>query len=137
MMEKQAFTLIEMVVVCLIIGVLMAIGIPSYYRSAETAKCKEAMQTLNTISSGAFAFYAENNTFTGISVPVINTQSGVNIVNNADWTYSAAATGGGIGFTITGTRLKGPHQAAGNTVISLDQNHVWAGPYPRDNPGNF
>ncbi|MFH1062351.1 MAG: prepilin-type N-terminal cleavage/methylation domain-containing protein [Candidatus Omnitrophota bacterium] len=136
MHKNQAFTMIEMVVAVVIVGVLLGIGIPSYFRSAEIAKCKEAMSTLNAMASSAFAFYAENDTFAGLSVAAINIQSGVSVVNNADWTYLVTSATSS-GFTLTSTRLRGPHQAAGNTTIILDQDYNWTGTYPHADPGNF
>ena len=62
-------------------------------------------------------------------------KSGVNIANNADWTFVPAVTNSGSGFTLTATRLRGPH-GAGTTII-LNQDYAWAGTYPYANPGNF
>ncbi|MBU1086849.1 MAG: prepilin-type N-terminal cleavage/methylation domain-containing protein [Candidatus Omnitrophica bacterium] len=138
MHKNTGFTLVEIVVVCAIIAILLAVGLPSYFRSTEIAKCQQATNTLKTLSDGAFDFYAENDTFAGLSVAAINAQSGISIVNNADWAYVAAPTGAmGTGFLLTSTRLRGPHQTDGNTTILLDQDYVWAGTYPYTDPGNF
>jgi len=135
MHKNTGFTMIEIVVVCLIISILLGIGIASYLKSSEIAKCNEAKSTLKVISTAAYDFYAENETFTGLTLAAINAQSGVNIVNNDDWTYLPAATNGGSGFTLTATRQKGPH-GSGTTII-LDQDYAWSGTYPYADPGNF
>jgi prepilin-type N-terminal cleavage/methylation domain-containing protein len=137
MRKHQGFTLVEIVIVCLIIGIILAIGVPSYFRSVEVAKCKEAMRNLQTMYTAAFDYYAENNsTFAGLTIAAINTQAGVYIVNNPDWTYGVGNLTSST-FTFTSTRLTGAHVAAGHITITLDQDSNWAGSYPHDDPGNF
>ena len=54
------FTLIELIVVVLIIGVLAAAGIPRYQKTVETAKAEEA-QTLLRLVYNANRMYVINN----------------------------------------------------------------------------
>jgi len=135
MHKNSGFTMIEIVAACVIIAIILAIGIPSYISSMEIAKCNKAMGILKSITTAAYDFYAEFDTFTGINIAAINTQAGSSIVNNTDWTFAATPTGGGSGITAIATRLKGPHGAGG--TITLDQDYVWAGTYPYTDPGNF
>ena len=54
---KQGFTLIELMVVVLIIGILSGIALPQYQRSVEKARTAEAMLTTKNIVDAA-AIYA-------------------------------------------------------------------------------
>lgn len=50
--NKKGFTLIEVLVVVLILGILAAIALPSYSRSVEKSRTSEAVQVLSTIALG-------------------------------------------------------------------------------------
>jgi len=50
MFNKKAFTLIEMLVVVLIIGILAAIALPQYEIAVESSKVSEAVSNLSTIA---------------------------------------------------------------------------------------
>lgn len=50
--KKKGFTLIEVLVVVLIIGILATIAFPSYTKAVEKSRAREAVQVLSTISLG-------------------------------------------------------------------------------------
>jgi len=49
MKRKAAFTLIELLIVIIIVGVLAGIGMPLFFRNAERAQGAEALNILGTI----------------------------------------------------------------------------------------
>ena len=65
-MIKRAFTLIELIVVIIIVGILAAVGISQYSKTVEKGRGAEAMTGLGQIRKLAFAYYLENGTFTGM-----------------------------------------------------------------------
>lgn len=60
---KLAFTLVELMVVIIIIGLLAAIAMPSYQKYTMTAKLAEAYQGIDNIRKKQYAYFAEFNEF--------------------------------------------------------------------------
>lgn len=61
MKNKKGFTLLELLVVVLIIGILAAAAMPQYRRAVEKARSSEAITTLKSIEESVYRIlYAEN-----------------------------------------------------------------------------
>lgn len=71
---KKAFTLLELVVVVIIIGVLATLGIQQYGRAIEKSRGAEAKQILGQIRSTAAAYRLENN---NSCIGFTNTRAGI------------------------------------------------------------
>ena len=57
---KQGFTLIELMVVVLIIGILSAIAMPQYTKAVEKARVSEALAVVDGIRKGVDLYVLEN-----------------------------------------------------------------------------
>jgi type IV pilus assembly protein PilA len=77
---EGGFTLIELLVVIIILGILLAIAVPSYIGFKSKAEKSAAQANVRAAVPAVEAFYADNGTYVGI--------------NNA----ATAATAPGIGF---------------------------------------
>lgn len=64
---KQGFTLIELVVVMVIIGILAAIAIPQFSNVTQNAKDAVAQSICGSLQSAAVILYASNKTATSFS----------------------------------------------------------------------
>ena len=63
---EQGFTLIELVVVMIIIGILLAIAVPSYLGFRDRAANNAAQSNLRAALPSAEAYYADNGTYVGM-----------------------------------------------------------------------
>jgi len=65
---QGGFTLIELLVVIIIIGILLAIAIPSYLKFRDRANKSAAQANVRASIPAVEAFYADNNTYTGATL---------------------------------------------------------------------
>ena len=71
--NESAFTLIELLVVLIIIGVLLAIAIPSYLGFQKKAQQTAAMSDVRSAIPDAEAYYSDNNSYTGMTAGGLQT----------------------------------------------------------------
>lgn len=62
---RRGFTLIELVVVVLVIGILAAVAAPKMFDTATTAKTNSARQSLGVVRSAIELYKAQNGTYPG------------------------------------------------------------------------
>jgi type IV pilus assembly protein PilA len=70
--REGGFTLIELLVVIIIIGILLAIAIPSYLKFRDRANESAAKANVRAAVPAIEAYYADNNTYAGIETTGAN-----------------------------------------------------------------
>ena len=60
---KQAFTLVELLVVVLIIGVLTAVALPQYEKAVEKSRAAEPMTLLSALGKAQEVYYMANGSY--------------------------------------------------------------------------
>lgn len=107
--DRKGFTLIELMVVVVIIGILAALAVPRFVPMATKSKQSEAKGILKQIYTMEQTYFQENNTFwastaNGDSSNTDNLATiGVKIMPGARYSYGIIASGVGVTAVFTAT----------------------------------
>ncbi|MCX5687435.1 MAG: prepilin-type N-terminal cleavage/methylation domain-containing protein [Candidatus Omnitrophica bacterium] len=104
------FTLTELLIVVIIIGILIALALPMLVKTMEKAKLKEVLSSLNFIRTGEKAYFLEHNQYTlNISDLNIDDPNTLNS-NNRYFSYDiTSVTASPHNFTARAMRIDGPY----------------------------
>ena len=124
MKKRQAFTLIELIIVVIVIGILATLAVPQYMKATERAKIAKAKNAIALISKAEKLYRAENDTYITTSDwsnagPLDPYVELTDIASDGDWTYGAV--GDTSTFTVTAKRVL--PSMMGACTITLDQNN--------------
>jgi type IV pilus assembly protein PilE len=123
--ETRGFTLIELMTVIAIVGILVAIALPSYHESVRKGRRGQAKSDLVELAQRAERYRTVNNTYANF---VANTwEEGVDnqSPHDGDAIYNIArddADDTADGFVLTATPVAGTSQAGDRCgVLAIDQ----------------
>ena len=84
MISRKGFTLMELLVVVIIIGILAAVGIPHYHKTVETTKAGDAVAVASMLANAYRMFVIDNS---GVAISgQITAGCGAGLCSTADTT---------------------------------------------------
>lgn len=91
----KGFTLIEILIAVAIVGILMAIALPSYRDSQLRSARAEAKTALLEVASMQERFYSLNNSYSTNANPLVSPAEATYTSTNGEYVVTVAACGGG------------------------------------------
>ena len=119
---QKGFTLVELMVTVLIVGILAAIAVPSYIKHTQTSKRLMAINEIFAIQVAEARYRSVNTSYANLDTIGYTASSNY-------YTFSVTNTSATT-YTITAIVISGSSQASdsrdGNTCspLTLNQNHV-------------
>ena len=107
---KKGFTLIELIMIIVILGILAAVAVPKYFDLQTSAKVAAEKGVVGGVRAGIYTYYAQNKAYPGtLDSATTALCSGTNICFDtvlqqggitSDWTKSTATSYTGPAGTI-------------------------------------
>ena len=91
-LQSQGFTLIELMIVMVIVGIIVSIAYPSYQSSMTKTRRSDGQAALLDVMNAEERYFTENNTYS-TTLADVNASS---TSEEGNYTITAAACGGGI-----------------------------------------
>ncbi len=133
MESRKGFTLIELMVVILIVGILASVAIPMLRGRIDAAKWSEGKAMMGSISTAIRAYHAEKGP-TGTAPTTLfvgNTGLGFaagdltgNYFADADFSFSVSSMNP-LTFVVTCTPVTASDRPANPATVTLNQAGVW------------
>ena len=101
MLKRKGFTLMEVLIVVIILGILATIAIPQFANMVKRARLAEAWTNLAAIRTAQSVYHLEHDTY---ATPVANLSDLTLQNNGVNFTY---ATSGGATYNATATGVAG------------------------------
>ena len=136
--DERGFTLVELVITMVIVGILAVVSVPIYKGFVDKAKATEGVALVGGIRSSERIYYAEHNGYaTGTVATVLGlldlsqpdgkyfgSGSAASIAADATYGFIATAQGNGGGATNIHVRIRG---TTGQVDKSYDGGTTWKG----------
>ncbi|MBL7131776.1 MAG: prepilin-type N-terminal cleavage/methylation domain-containing protein [Candidatus Omnitrophica bacterium] len=122
MRKSKGFTLLELIIVIIVIGILVAIALPQFVRVAERGRIAKAKTVLDAFRKAEGIYHALHSTYTTDETALDDEIPEIANVDDSDWSYSVSQAGATT-FTVEAQRLKGAH--IGNVVKIDNTGNIW------------
>ncbi|MFK8397602.1 type IV pilin protein [Pseudomonas sp. BGr12] len=121
--SQRGFTLMELMMAVVVVGILVAIALPSYSAYVRRTACEDAKGTLAGAAGLMERFRAQQNTYTGATLGAYAKSP---VDGGAVFTVAVAIDNTGTSYGLTATPVDGG-VLAGRGTITLSSNGVRGG----------
>jgi len=120
---KKGFTLLELIVVIIIIGILATLGFAQYSKTLEKGRSAEAKLMLGQLRKAEEAYYLENAAYaTDVTLLAVNAPTGCTSTHYFSYTASGTTIDAGIGTALRCTTAGKTPQAGTQYTVNV----TWA-----------
>ena len=96
---KKAFSIVELIIVVIVVGILVSFGMPAYLKAKTKAIDREAQSQLKLIQAAQKVYRMETNNYIACvdnddCDTKLNTELPPGTGNGGNWNYSVAVVGG-------------------------------------------
>jgi len=127
MQGKRGFTLIEVLIVVIILGILATIAIPQFGKVVERARFAEVATNAHAIKAALAIYYMQEGALTDVLADIESATGVTTGVLSAEWTGPVISGIDGQNFVLTYTRAKG--DSIDDEAIYTSSTNVWSGGY--------
>ena len=115
--NKGGFTLIEIMIVVIIVGVLASLALPKFFSTVEYSRSQEALSAIATVRGGLERYYvSKGNSYTGATTANIDTGNPLAGQPNAHFVITVDNTSA-FGYRVVATRNTVDGGTNGHTVV--------------------
>jgi type IV pilus assembly protein PilE len=120
-MNKKGFSLMEIMIVVVIVGILAAVAIPAYTGYMTRTRRADAVTALETVALQEEKNFAEWNSYNTLPTLIARGFQNPNAVANRNYDVDVSLRGGGTGF-VAEARPRAGGQQNGDLVLAIDNN---------------
>ena len=115
---ERGFTLVELLIVVVIVGILSAVALPQFLTQTKKAAATEGTQQASSIAKQAAAYYLENGSLGTVDTDCSD-YAGTIVTTNTNFTYACSGTKEAFVVTATG---KAGNDTTEDVVVTFTGN---------------
>jgi len=121
--HNKGFTLLELLIVILVLGVLAGLALPQYLSTVTRARETEGIQNLGIIRGAVMRYYAEWEDLTGVDTTTLDITD-PNVIGDRYFDYTIVDGGGGGAFTVEADPAAAPGNCTACSSFTMDEGGV-------------